>query len=186
MTRNFPYSLLLALGLVFFAFGCVDDDDPEIENPEEVITRVRLTLIPGNVTNDIVTYSFVDTDGDGGNDPIITSAGDLVANAVYSGSITFDNEDESITEEIEEEDEEHQIFYVVSNGLNLTVNYSDSDGDGNPVGLLTQFLTGDASAGNLTVILRHEPDKSAMALPGNPAAAGGETDIEISFPVTIP
>ena len=175
---------LFAFSLVVFFASC-DDDDPIIDNEEEVITRLVWTLTPDDAANETVTYSFVDTDGDGGNDPVVSSTGTLVANASYAGSVTFANEDEQITPEVMEEDDEHQVFYVVDGTLNLTPAYDDMDGDGNPLGLQTTVTTGDASFGNFTIILRHEPMKDAAATIGNPAAAGGETDIEVTFGTAI-
>ncbi len=183
MTRHFY--LLLTLFIVVFAAGCEDDDDPIIENEEEVITRVTWTLTPTDAANETVTFSFVDTDGDGGNAPVISTTGTFVANATYDGAVTFANEDEQITPEVMEEDDEHQVFYVLSGGLDLTATYGDSDGDGNPVGLVTSVTAGAASTGNVRVILRHEPMKGAAATIGNPAAAGGETDVEVTFDATI-
>lgn len=186
MTRfRFFYPLFFATMVVFSFQACDDDDDPIIENEEEVITRVTWTLSPDDAGNDVVVFSFVDTDGDGGNDPVVSTTGTLVADATYTGSLTFANEDEQITPEIQEEDDEHQVFYVVDGGVNFTPAYADSDDDGNPVGLLTTVTTGAASSGDFQIILRHEPAKGAAATIGNPAAAGGETDIEVTFTATV-
>lgn len=186
MTKNFRlYPFLFIFGVLLFLQGCADDDDPIVENEEEVITRVTWTLTPDDAANETVVFSFVDVDGDGGNDPVITTTGTLVASSEYSGAITFANEDEQITPEVMEEDDEHQVFYVVSAGLNIIPVYGDSDGDGNPVGLATDVSTGAASTGDFQVILRHEPMKGSDATIGNPAAAGGETDVEVTFTAII-
>lgn len=172
-----------------FTFNACDDDDPVIENPEELITDLTYTLTPVG-GGDVVTLSFQDRDGDGGNDPDILVSGPLAANAAYTGSLELldasDASDiEDITEEVEEEDDEHQFFFLVSSA-DLTIAYGDSDGDGNPVGLVTDVTTGAAGSGTLTVILRHEPNKDASGLSINtPELAGGETDIEVTFSVTI-
>lgn len=175
---------LFAFALVVFFAAC-DDDDPIIENEEEVITRVTWTLTPDDANNETVVFSFVDADGDGGNDPEVTTTGSLAADASYTGSVTFANEDEQITPEVQEEDDEHQVFYVVDGSLNLTPVYDDMDGDGNPIGLQTTVTTGGSSFGNFRIILRHEPVKGAAATIDNPAAAGGETDVEVSFGAAI-
>jgi len=156
------------------------------ENEEEVITTLTMTLTP--TSGDVVTLSFQDLDGDGANAPVITG-GTLQANASYTGALELLNESESpaesITEEIAEEDAEHQFFFS-STVSGLSVAYTDTDGDGNPVGLSTTVTTGDAGAGNMTVILRHEPDKNADGVSGGDISnAGGETDIEVTFPITV-
>lgn len=183
ISRLYPFFLLF--GFVLFAQGCNDDDDPVVENEEEVITRVTYTLTPDDANNETVIFSFVDVDGEGGNNPVITTIGTLAADSKYSGAITFANENEPITPEIREEDKEHQVFYITGGGLNLTPSYGDSDGDGNPLGLVTEVSTGNASTGTLQVVLRHEPTKGSGTTIANLAAAGGETDIEVTFNATI-
>ncbi len=135
-----------------------------------------------------VILSFRDLDGDGANAPVITG-GTLAANTVYDGSLDLLNETECpaerVTAEIEEEDDEHQFFFSSTGGLNVTVAYADTDGT-NPVGLKTTVTTGAASQGTMRVTLRHEPNKSAAGVSaGNIANAGGETDIEVEFNVTV-
>ena len=73
----------------------------------------------------------------------------------------------------------------MAGGLNATVSYVDLDDDGKPLGLLTEVETGAASSGSFQVILRHEPDKSAGATIGDPSAAGGETDLSVTFAVSV-
>lgn len=177
-------SLLFLLSLLLFAASC-DSEEPEDENEEEVITTLNFTLTGNGET---VTMTFSDLDGEGGNDPIITG-GTLTANSTYSGSLELLNESEDpsedITEEIKEEDAEHQFFFATT-VAGLTVAYSDTDGDGNPVGLATSVSTGDAGSGNLTVTLRHEPNKSGAGVSdGDISNAGGETDIEVTFDVNV-
>ena len=90
-----------------------------------------------------------------------------------------------ITAEILEEDEDHQFFFK-TNIAGLTVAYSDQDEDGNPVGLQSTATTTGTGNGTVTVILRHEPNKSATGVVnGDITNAGGETDIEVTFNVTV-
>ena len=106
---------------------------------------------------------FKDLDGDGGNAPII-NGGELADSTTYIGSLTLLNEAETpaedITAEIREEDKEHQFFFQ-TDIEGLSVDYTDQDPDGNPIGLSTTLKTVRANSGNLTIILRHEPSKSA-------------------------
>jgi len=162
-------------------------DDPEIINEEELITTLTYTLTPtgGGTT---VSLSFQDLDGDGGNAPIITG-GMLAANQTYTGVVTLLNEAaspaENITEEIEEEDEDHQFFFQ-STLSDVNIEYNDQDANRNPVGLNTTLTTGAAASGTIGIILRHEPDKAAAGVSdGNIENAGGETDIEITFPIDV-
>ena len=173
---------LLASTLIFAS--CSDDDDntPEPVNEEEVITTLTVTLESGS---DTVVMQYQDLDGDGPDAATVTVSGSLNANTVYDGSIVLLNETESpaenITEEVEEEDDEHQFFYTAGSGLDVGTSYANFDGDGNPLG--TQFIleTGMPSSGGLTFTLRHEPNKPNSGLEN----AGGETDIEVTFDVTV-
>lgn len=178
-------AILLSAGLLISISAC--DNTPEIPNEGEVITDLVLTLTPAT-GGDAVVFSFEDTDGDGGNDPVI-SGGTLAANTTYNGAITLeglaDGEVENITEEIAEEDEEHQFFFS-SSLTDLVVAYADMDADGNPVGLSVTVETGAAGSGTLTVTLRHEPVKDASGVAeGDITNAGGETDIEVIFDLTV-
>lgn len=184
MTRRALYAFLM---LFVFTLVACEKEDPDHEHEEEVITTLTYTLQPDG-GGSAVTLSFKDLDGDGGNAPII-SGGDLAANTIYSGNITLLNESESpaedITEEIEEEEDEHQFFFS-STVAGVSVAYNDKDDDNNPIGLKTKLTTGTAGAGNLTVILRHEPNKDAAGVSsGDISNAGGETDIEVTFPIEI-
>ena len=163
-----------------------DKSDPVIPNEEELITTVTYTLTSS--TGEKVELNFKDLDGDGGQAPVITT-GKLKPNTTYTGELKLLNETESpaenITLEIEEEALEHQFFFQVS-GANATVTYKDQDTGGNPLGLRSEVKTGAVSTGQLTITLRHEPNKTASGVSqGNIANAGGETDIEVTFPLTI-
>lgn len=164
-----------------------EKDAPDIPNEEELITTLVYTLTPQG-GGAAVEFRFTDLDGDGGDAPVIIN-GTLAANTIYNGAIALLNEaeipTEDITEEVQEEDEEHQLFFQVATA-NSTVAYADADDDGNPIGLASTLTAGDASAGTLTITLRHEPDKSAEGVAGGDMTnAGGETDIEVTFNVAV-
>lgn len=183
-----PYFFLLITLLIA---ACGDDDGPTIENEEELITELVYVLTPDGGTGTRVQLVFSDPDGDGGQDPIIQVNNPLITGTSYVGTLTVANRsdpsnDLDITAEIRAEDADHQFFFIPSDSLNVTLTYADSDGDGNPLGLETQLLAGAPSTGTLQVILRHEPDKTASGVTiSDPAGAGGETDIAVSFPVTV-
>ena len=178
--KFFKYALL-ASTLIFAS--CSDDDNtPDPVNEEEVITTLTVTLDSGS---DTVVMQYQDLDGDGPDAATVTVSGSLNANTTYDGSIVLLNETESpaenVTEEIEEEDDEHQFFYTVGSGLDVDTEYANFDGDGNPLGTLFVLNVGSASSGGLTFTLRHEPNKPNTGLEN----AGGSTDIEVTFDVTV-
>lgn len=177
----FIYLSILCIGL----FTACNPDD-ELVNDEEVITSLVYTLT--SASGDIVTLTYTDADGEGGL-PGVAVGGTFQANTTYAGVVqvlnTLEDPAENITEEVEEEDLEHQFFYV-STLDGLSVAYGDEDSEGNPLGIITTLTTGDAGTGTLTVSLIHEPNKSGENVSaGNPANAGGETDIEVSFDIDV-
>jgi len=179
--------LSLAIIATVLFTGCKDDPDPIVPNEEELITTVNYTLSPAGGGDDIV-LSYTDLDGDGSGAAVIVG-GTLSSQETYVGSLELLNETEDpaedITLEIQEEDEEHQFFFEVT-GADLSVAYTDTDADGNPVGLSTSVTAGAVSSGTLKVTLKHEPVKDATGVSdGDITNAGGETDIEVSFPINV-
>lgn len=185
--KSIYYLFLLSL----MSFYACDPDDPAPVNEEEVITTVRYTLVPKGGGSTVV-LTFRDLDGDGGNAPVITG-GTLLNNTLYGGTLEFLNETknpvEDITAEVKEEGTEHQVFFTVSSQAladAFEYSYDDADTNGKPIGLKTTMQTLNTATGNLIVTLRHKPNKSASEVAeGNITNAGGETDVEVSFPVEI-
>ncbi len=183
---------LLILSLVFT--GCYDDDDHDDHshsgpvNEQEVITTVEVTLSDGTTS---YVLSWEDLDGDGPNPPVIIGA-TIPTNSyqadiqLYNKTVDPSDEEYVITTEILEEDVDHQFFYNALNGLNVfDFVYQDMDVEGNPIG--QQFSMIDVvSGGDLNIILRHEPNKNAAGVPdGDITNAGGETDINVTFPIIV-
>ncbi|WP_179345102.1 type 1 periplasmic binding fold superfamily protein [Winogradskyella ursingii] len=190
--KTIKYLFITLLTSTLFVACSSDDDNPPPVNEEEVITTMTITLTPQGA-GDTVTLQTRDLDGDGPNAPLVTVTGNLSLNTTYNGSvILLDESDpddvENITEEVQEESDEHQFFYTLSNNLG-TVSYSDLDENNNPVGLLFSLQTvasTTATEGLFTATLRHELNKDAEGVSnGNIANAGGETDISESFTVSI-
>ena len=177
--------LTLALIVSTLFIGCSKDDDqqPLPVNEEEVITTLTVTLVPNDGGTEI-TLQTRDLDGDGSNEPVITT-GNLAAGVTYSGSIVLLNETvdpaKNITEEVEEENLEHQFFYTATDGLDVTTNGENLDSEGNKLGTEFTLVAGAASSGTLTFTLRHEPTKPNSGLDD----AGGESDIIALFNVAV-
>lgn len=176
-------NLLIPIISLAVIFSACKKEDPIIPNEEELITTLIYRLEPLGA-GDIIELKFQDLDGEGGNPPEITTS-PLQAGTTYQGSIIMLNELENppvnISDEVEAEAETHQIFYVMD-ALKSEIEYMDDDLDGYPLGLLTSLTTGTATTGSLTIVLRHEPKKPNN---GTPQDAGGETDIEVTFDLTI-
>jgi len=185
--KTFKLTNKLFLSLFAVALiSCSDDDNPAPVNEEEVITTVRTTLVGGGQT---ITLLSKDLDGDGPNAPVVTVSGNLTAGTTYTGSVAFLNETvnpaDDITTEVEEEGVDHQIFYQAPASIG-TFTYTDTDANGKPIGLDFTLVTASAATGNLTVTLRHLPNKSAAGVStGNIANAGGATDAQVTYPLVV-
>ena len=184
--------LAIALVSIFTFSSCSDDDKPEPVVENEVITTVTAVYTPvGGGT--AITLESKDLDGDGPNAPLISVSGNFVQGKTYTGVVTFLNETvspaEDITEEIKELGLEHQIFYQKTGTIN-NVSYADTESNyyssGKPVGLESFFTTTGAANGTLKITLRHEPNKSAANVAsGDITNAGGSTDAEVVFAITV-
>ncbi len=188
MRKKYLNTLWVAIALLLAGTAC-SSDDPEMVNEEELITTVNVTFTNTAMASDVVNVSFRDLDGPGGTDPVI---GDLTlsANAEYSFTIEFLNEQETpaedITAEVREEGTDHQIFFLRGGNANIVTAYGDQDTNGNPIGLTGTATTGDASNGTFGIVLIHEPNKSSTGVSdGNINGAGGEEDIRVQFDLSI-
>ena len=196
--------LLLAVGLMLVA--CGSDDPATNTNEQEVITTLTLTFTPAG-GGTAVTAAFDDPDGDGGNPPSIDPI--TLSNATdYTLKVTFTNKlaspPEDITAEVNTESDQHQVFFTgtavkgpASDSATAIIEqtYSDTDANGNPVGLESAIKATGAGTGKLTVTLRHVPpvnDKPVKTATladevkkGGITALPGETDASATFDVTV-
>lgn len=190
-------NLLLIFSLISVAtlLSCGDDDLPPLENEEEIIDKVTLTFTPTSGSPIVVTAT--DPDGEGVMDMSPDSEINLTSGIVYTLQLTFENtvEGEDITEEVEEEGDEHMIFFAFTSGIfsnptgdgnmdNRTdpLNYNDEDSNGNELGLSTSWTGGSASTGgNFRIVLMHQPGSKSSTSD----SSDGETDVDISWVINI-
>ena len=199
MKNIFKLNYLLYAVLTLFIFTACEEDDaaPEEENEVEVFTDVKLVFTPigGGAA---VEAAARDPDGAGVQELQVLGAINLAANTEYLLSMMIENclEDpcEDMNEEIAEEAEEHQFFFAFTNDAFTSpvgngnmdnasdpINYIGFDGNGNPVGLNTNWTTGSASTGTFTVQLQHQPDvKTATS-----GSTDGDTDFALTFNLNI-
>lgn len=187
--KSFRITLFAFISVALFPSCSNDDNTSAPINEEEVITTVEATLTP-QAGGDPVILGFRDIDGDGPAAPAVTVSDNLMANTTYNGSLELLNEAaspaEDITAEILDEALDHQFFFSLTNGTGTTAYAAPFDGNAKPVGLNFTLTTGNAASGTFTIVLRHEPDKFAEGVAqGIITNAGGETDVQVSFPVTV-
>lgn len=200
MKRHFSIALLLvSTVLMVYLSGC--GDDPERENAPELVTKITLTFSPVGGGASVVVNA-VDPDGEGPQDLEPEGPIELLEGVTYLLSIEVFNELLSpgedgydLTEEIEEEADEHQFFFGFSDGAfsspvgtgNIapasgSINYEDEDENGLPIGLVTRWTTGSIQSDKFfRVMLKHLPGiKSAST-----TSADGETDVDVTFTLNI-
>jgi hypothetical protein len=196
--KNLRKVSLYLVALLAFGFASCESEDPEKENEGEVITDVTLNFQELNASNALVgsVLSFKASDPQGievGKTPTVQSIS-LTKGKKYQMTIEVKNsiENEDITKEILEEAAAHQFFFLgqVFDSSFFSIQYADAGGVA--LGLKT-IVTVSSSTGtnnsNMRVVLRHDLNKN---FPGatsptfaNFAQAGGETDLDITFPVIL-
>jgi hypothetical protein len=194
LMKSFELLILpVAAVFIFVSAGCKEDNpaEPDPGNPQELITKVVLTLTE-NGTGNVAMATFSDPDGDGGVAPSIGTLS-VKAGSTYNGAIALMDESKNppddITAEIEEEADAHQFFYTPRGDLagRVTVTITDKDSRNLPVGLAyTMAVTAGApvagtAANSLKVALSHYEPASAK----DGTTPSSETDVEIDFPVNI-
>lgn len=177
---------LFVIAVSLFA-GC--SDDPESTNEEEVITTVIVSLDPeegeGEDEGEIITLSWDDINLDAIVDANeVTTSGALLTEEIYAARIQILNKSVTpeidITEEIEEEAEEHIFCFTVTN-VGISITNRDEDKHGLPLGITSTWsTTAVEGTGTVTIILRHQPGVKTGDCPG-----AGETDATITFPVIL-
>lgn len=171
--------------------GCIKEPLPV--NESELITTVQLTLTDTASPYNSYSITFRDLDGDGGEDALLTPDSlRLPAGKTFNASLLLlderNPETDTINTEISEENTAHQFFYLPTPAdAIINLSYLDFDVDGKPLGLEFSCQTKPSAAnGALKIILRHTPDKNGTGVSENDIThAGGETDIEIAFPISV-
>jgi hypothetical protein len=196
--KNLKKVSLYLLAVLAFGFASCESEDPEKENDGEVITDVTLKFQELNASNAPVgaVLSFKASDPQGievGKTPTIQPVS-LTKGKKYLMTIEVTNEieKEDITKEILEEAAEHQFFFLgpVFDSNIFTIQYADAGGIA--LGLRNNVTVSSSTGTNnstMRVVLRHDLNKS-FAGASNPnfanfAQAGGETDLDITFPVIL-
>ncbi|MEB2785276.1 hypothetical protein [Algoriphagus persicinus] len=190
---------LIALAIVSLTFSSCKSEDPVPENDGELITDVTLTFQELDESNNPVgdTFEFTASDAEGieiGSTPTVETVV-LSKGKKYQMYIDVYNSvaGEDITAEIYAESDEHQFYFLGSAFTSSPFLSYEYDDEGNELIGLKGIVTVQQSPGfnnaNMQILLRHDLDKN---FPGasNPnfldyAQAGGESDLDITFPVVV-
>lgn len=200
----------ILLSMALMTLGACDDvegDDGHGHSHDHgAITTVELVFTPQSGGQEEV-FAWSQPGGEGSNEIYID---DIVLDdeVDYDLSIQFINdlEDpaEDITEEVREEDDEHQLFFTgtviggpasESDAPVVTQAYTDSDSEGLPVGMENTMTTDQVGSGELTVTLQHMPPENDQAVKvaglaeevasKGTSALPGSADFEIVFNIDV-
>ena len=186
------------LALLAFGFASCESEDPAKENDGEVITDVTLKFQELNASNALVgsVLSFKASDPQGievGKTPTVQTIS-LSKGKKYQMTIEVTNsiKNEDITQEILTEAAAHQFFFLgqAFESSFLSIQYADAGGIA--LGLKTTVTVSSSTGTNnssMRVVLRHDLNKSFPGV-SNPnfanfVQAGGETELDITFPVIL-
>ncbi|WP_018476184.1 hypothetical protein [Pontibacter roseus] len=179
-----PYFALLLMGALLVTTSCKDDDDPAPTDEGEVVTTVMLALTPEGKGQDASATISTLSGTPSQNAPLV-----LRPNTVYNAVITLRDESKNpavdITQEVNQENDEHELFYTFTPDANstatVTVEKTDFDRNNRTVGLAAKLSTGsNVGAGRLRVVLKHQPGGLKTG-----DATKGETDVDVAFETIV-
>jgi hypothetical protein len=184
---------LALLGAPLLLTACDSGEPEDGAGEEELITQVVVTLTNADDASDSVTITASDDDGDG-DDVEFSDRIALRPGATYEGSIRLRDtiNDEEITEEIEDEAEEHLFRYAFdpASAGDVTITDVESDytavdenGGDFAVGLdfRAEVADGASGDGTLDVLLYHFDDGPKTSS----TDTSDELDVDLAFPVSF-
>lgn len=185
--------VLSAFLLAVFTVGCDSNEPDEDAGEEELITHVTLQLT--SQSNSTTVEATAQFDEAGVLQQVDTLK--IIVGHSYNGSIEFrdDLNGEDITEEVEEEDDFHRVFFLPLGvgASRLVVNVTDQDGNGDPLGLAYTVTDSGATEDELEIRVRLRHYEEGANLPDDKANDDGlsetpgvvENDVDVTFPVLI-
>lgn len=182
MVRKY-FAMVCFVTLLVSVWSCKKASMAKNETEHEAINRVELIFKQGG--NVVTTIVAEDPDGDGGNPPSKIDPINLQVNQTYDVEVKFFNivngNTKDVTSTVQQQGREHEVYYLLS-GLNFPIEKKDTDANGFPLGLITQWKTGNVSAqGSLLLKLMHKP----LIKGPNDDPAKGHTDLAINFSLKL-
>ncbi|MBX2922650.1 MAG: hypothetical protein KF746_10700 [Chitinophagaceae bacterium] len=162
--------------------SCKKESAKPEDNDNEVITTVELHFTEQGTSN-VKTFKWEDLDGDGGNAPVIEEI-TLTPDKVYDVHIKLLDKTktpvEDVTEEVEEESQDHRFYFIPTAGSNITIDNLDNDDNDIPLGLTSTWTTAAAATGSVNVVLRHYPNGGKAE--GDPVnSSKSSSDVDVTF-----
>ena len=195
MTHRTHFISLIALFFLLFS-ACKEEEEgsssvsPVTPAPKSLTAiELRFQLLEEGIAVEGASQTIFQQDlGAEGTASVHLEEVSLLPDKSYSVSAKILHTQGSSLREMDvaQEGERYQLFYLPSEGLNITHSYGDKDENGHPLGLRSIIQTSAVSAGTLKVILQRALDKSASEVSnGNIANAGGDTALSVDVNIRV-
>lgn len=200
------FASITVIAAVLLLAGC-SKDEPKKEDTPELITKATLVFTPSDGSA-AVTVTATDPDNQGAQPIRVDGPINLVKNKTYVMTISLVNglaqptdPAYDISEEVEEEGDEHQFYFSWTNdafssptgngnidnpndAMNYTGGANSKDTNGRNLGLTTTWTTANPSGtinSNFRVLLKHQPGLKTNTSDANT----GETDLDLTFVLNV-
>jgi hypothetical protein len=178
----------LKVGIIYAVFmmlmvGCSKDvSKPNDENEHEAINKIELVF--AETSGATTSFIMEDPDGDGGNPPSRIDTIKLNNNKQYTVTVKIYNISSGVVKDVSAtvlmQATSHE-FYFIPSGVSVTVQKTDKDKSGYPIGFLSSWQTAGAGTGSILFKLMH---KTALKGP-NDGPNVGHSDIQLNLPIII-
>lgn len=180
--KQLKAGIIFATFLVLMAACSKSVNKPNNENEHEAINKIELIFAEtGGATTSFV---IEDPDGDGGNPPSRIDTIKLNRNKQYTLTVKVFNIVSGVIKEVSStilaQGTSHE-FYFIPSGVSVTVQKTDKDKNGYPIGFLSSWQTAGAGSGSILFKLMH---KTGLKGP-NDGPNVGHSDIQLNLPITI-
>jgi len=174
---------ILSIALSVSVLSCKKASMANNESEHQAINRIEMLFKEGG--NTVATIVAEDPDGDGGNPPSRIDNINLEINKTYDVEVKFLNIVNGVTKDITpsiiQQARQHEVYYILS-GLSFPIEKKDKDTNGFPLGLISQWKTGNVGGqGTVLLKLMHKP----LIKGPNDESSKGHSDIAITFSLNV-
>ena len=180
--KQLKVGIICAVFMLLMAACSKDVSKPNDENEHEAINKIELVF--AETAGATTSFVIEDPDGDGGNPPSRIDTIKLNSNKQYNLTVKVYNIASGVVKEVSStilaQATSHE-FYFIPSGVSVTVQKTDKDKNGYPIGFLSSWQTAGAGSGSILFKLMH---KTALKGP-NDGPNVGHSDIQLNLPITI-
>jgi hypothetical protein len=174
---------ILSIALSVSVLSCKKASMANNESEHQAINRIEMLFKEAG--NTVATIVAEDPDGDGGNPPSRIDNINLEINKTYDVEVKFLNIVNGVTKDITpsiiQQARQHEVYYILS-GLSFPIEKKDKDTNGFPLGLISQWKTGNVGGqGTVLLKLMHKP----LIKGPNDDSSKGHSDIAITFSLNV-